>query len=209
MNLELSEIIIFMIPILLGLMGIYFLAIGLRVILTKRPFLISNKWLSIWYVVLIPTILLNFSLLLPSSFNAINWVIPPLGLLLLMGWYQLKGYTAYAVAYAVTDTSFREALLAALQKLQFPYEESLSVIRLTSIEADLQVSVPSWMGGTGIINVKQRAHQPVLREVVNEMNEYFRISTVPTNMISSVFDLVTGAIVVILAIGIIFYLSNS
>jgi hypothetical protein len=209
MNLELSEIIIsIMLPVLLGLMAIFSLTTGLRGILTKRPFVISNKWLSIWYVVLIPTILLNFSLLLPSSFNAINWVIPPLGLLLLMGWYQLKGYTAYAVAYAVTDTSFREALLAALQKLQFPYEESLSVIRLTSIEADLQVSVQSWMG-TGIIKVKQRAHQPVLREVVNEMNEYFRISSVPTNMISSVFDLVTGAIVVILAIGIIFYLSNS
>ena len=191
-----------MFPILLGLMAIYFLAIGLRAVLTKRPFLISNKWLSIWYVVLIPTILLNFSLSLPSSFNPINWVIPPLGLLLLMGWYQLKGYTAYAVAYAVTDTSFREALLAALQKLEFSYEESLSVIRLTSVEADLQVSVQSRMG-TGIIKVKQRAHQPVLKEVVNEMNEYFRISSVPTNMISCVFNLVAGAIAVILAIGMI------
>jgi hypothetical protein len=111
-------------------------------------------------------------------------------------YYQLKGYTAYGV----TDTSFREALLAALQKLEFSYEESLSVIRLTSVEADLQVSVQSWMG-TGIIKVKQRAHQPVLREVVNAMNEYFRISSVPTNVISCVFNLVMGAIVVILAIG--------
>ena len=85
-----------------------------------------------------------------------------------MMYYQLKGYTAYAV----TDTSFREALLAALQKLQLPYEESLSVIRLTSINADLQVAVQSWMG-TGIIKVKQRTHKPVLRQVVNAMNEYF------------------------------------
>jgi hypothetical protein len=118
-------------------------------------------------------------------------------------YYQLKGYTAYGV----TDTSFREALLAALQKLEFSYEESLSVIRLTSVEADLQVSVQSWMG-TGIIKVKQRAHQPVLREVVNAMNEYFRISSVPTNMISCVFSLVMGAITVIFAIGMFFFLRN-
>ena len=189
-----------MFPILLGLMAIYFLTIGLRAVLTKRPFLISNRWwLSIMFVVFIPIILFSISLSIPGSFNAMNWVIPlMLGLLLLRRWFQLRGYTAYAV----TDTSFREALLAALQKLEFSYEESLSVIRLTSVEADLQVSVQSWMG-TGIIKVKQRAHQPVLREVVNEMNEYFRISSVPTNMISCVFNLVAGAIAVILAIGTI------
>jgi hypothetical protein len=58
--------------------------------------------------------------------------------------------------------------------------------------------------GTGIIKVKQRAHQPVLREVVNAMNEYFRISSLPTNMICCVFSMVTGVIVVAFAIGIFF-----
>ena len=52
--LLLSEIKFYdlMFPILLGLMAIYFLTIGLRAVLTKRPFLISNRWwLSIMFVV--------------------------------------------------------------------------------------------------------------------------------------------------------------
>ena len=115
---------------------------------------------------------------------------------------QLKGYAAYAV----TDVSFREALLAALKKSQLSYEESLSSIRLTSINADLQVAVQSWMG-TGIIKVKQRGYHSVLREVVNAMNEFFRSnSSVPTNPVLYRFFSVMGGIGVILAIILAIYI---
>ena len=194
-------------PIIFGLMALYFLTIGLRGILTKQPFLVSNRWvLSMMFVVFIPMILLNVSssLSLPGGFNVINWVSPLLLVVVpIMMWYQLKGYTAYAV----TDTSFREALLAALEKLQLPYDESLSVIRLTTIDADLQVAIQSWMG-TGIIKVKQRGYNLVLKEVVNAMNEYYRISSVPTKMISCVFYLITGGILVAFAIGMFFFGRN-
>ena len=204
MNLDFYSMMISIVfPIMFGIMAVYFLTIGLRGILTKRPFLVLTRWLfSLMFVVLIPMILLPLSLSsLPIGFNIINWVHPLIfGGILLMAWYQLKGYTAYAV----TDTSFREALLAALQKLQLPYEESLSVIRLTSIDADLQVAVQSWMG-CGVIRVKQRSHEPVLKEVVNAMNEYFRNSSVPTKMIACVISMVMGVIMVAFAIGMSFF----
>ncbi|MDE0186789.1 MAG: hypothetical protein OXP71_15215 [Candidatus Poribacteria bacterium] len=204
MNLDFHEMMISIVfPIIFGFTAIYFLTVGLRGILTKQPFLVSNRWvLSMMFVVLIPMILLNVSssLSLPGSFNVMNWVtLLILLVVLLMMWYQLKGYTAYAV----TDASFREALLAALEKLQLPYEESLSVIRLTTVDVDLQVAIQSWMG-TGIIKVKQRGYNSVFREVVNAMNEYFRNSSVPTKMISCVFYLVTGGIMVAFAIGMFF-----
>ena len=121
--------------------------------------------------------------------DPISWVFPFLyGAFLVMMWYQLEGY----VAFAVTGTSFREALLAALQRLELPYEESLSLIRLTSVNADLQVAVQSWRGA-GTIKVRQRAHRAVLREIVNAMNEYFRTSSVSTNMVTCIFWVVIGA----------------
>ena len=177
-----------------GIMAIFFLGIGLRAILTKRPFLISNRWmLSLIFVLLVPGILFTSRAL---SGNIAGWVTPLFHvIILLMMWYQLKGY----VAYAVTDTSFREALVAALQKLQMPYEESLSVIRLTSVNADLQVAVQSWMG-TGTIKVKQRAHRSVLKEIVSAMNDYFRTSAVSTNFVSCVFLVGLGVVMAILAL---------
>ncbi|MDE0186788.1 MAG: hypothetical protein OXP71_15210 [Candidatus Poribacteria bacterium] len=191
------------IPIMFGIMSIFFLSIGLRGILTKQPFLISNRWwLPIFLVVFIPMVLLPLSgSSLPSAFKIMSWVHPLMfGVILLMVCYQLKGY----MAWAVTDKSFREALVAALEKLQLPYEERLSVIRLTTIDADLQVAIQSWTG-TGIIKVKQREYHSVLREVVNEMNEYFRTSSVPTKMISCFYCLVMGGIMVVFAIGMFFF----
>ena len=187
-------------PIVFGSAAIYFLVVGLRGILTKRPFLISQRWfLSIMCAIIVPTILLPSLLSFPGDFF-MRWGHPLMfGFILLMMCYQMRGYTVYAV----TDTSFREALVEALQKLQLPYEESVSLIRLTSIEADLQVSVQAWMG-TGLIKMKQRVHRSVLREIVKAMNEHFRMSSAPTNMIACVFSAVIGGFMVIFTISMLF-----
>ena len=201
-----------MFPITLGITAIFSFYIALRGILTKKPFIISNRWfLATILVVFIPLPVILVPLLSASGSGSdihfMKWLIAILcGLLLfviLMVWYSLRGY----IIYGVTDVSFQEALLAALEKLQLPYEESLSAIRLTSIQADLQVSVQSWMG-TGIVKVKQRADRSALREIVNTMNEYFRTSSVSTNMIPCIFFLVMGIFEVLFAIVMFFFLNH-
>lgn len=187
-------------PILTAVIGIFFLITGLKGLLTKRPFLISNAWMLVMmFVLFVPMGLSSLTIL---DVSPITWVTPVLyTALLVMMCYQLKGY----VAFAITDTSFREALVAALQRLELPYEESLSVIRLTSVEADLQVAIQSWMG-TGTIKVKQWAHRSVLKEVVDAMNEYFRTSSVSTNMVTCVFWVVMGAALPIAGFSMFFLL---
>ena len=191
-------------PIMFGMMAGFFLIIGLRGILTKRPFLVSNKWLLwITFIVFIPNILLI--LFLPSSISIlIKWLNPAIftvGLVMLC--FALKGYTAYGV----TGTSFREAMLAALEKLQLPHERTLSAIRLTSVEADLQVSVQSWVAA-GVIKMKQREHRSLLTEIVTEMNVHFRVSSAPINLLSCIFYVVMGVIMVIGGIGMVFLFQN-
>ncbi len=187
-----------MVPIWFGIFALFFFVIGLRGIVTKRPFLISNRWLlSVMFTGLVPAILIPVFLPGSDSPFIIKWLNPMIfTLLLVMMCFALRGY----VAYAVTDTSFREALLASLQKLEFPYEETLSTIRLTSVEVDLQVSVQSWMG-SGQIKVKQRGHGSLLTEIATAMNEHFRTSAAATNLTACIFFVVMGVLMVIGGIG--------
>lgn len=168
------------------IMAVFCLVVGLRVFFTRRPFLISGTWhLAVGSVFFILGIVPN---LVFSPANPMNWIVVILvGAFLLMLWYQLNSY----VVYAFTDASFREALFAALQKLQLPHEESLSVIRLTSIDADLQVSIQSWIG-LGNIKIKQKAHHSALREIAKTMNSNLRASSVSKNIIFCVFLVVAG-----------------
>ena len=182
-----------MVPIWFGIFAAFFFVIGLRGVLTKRPFLLSSRWLLlVMFIGLVPAILIPVFLPGDSPF-IIKWLNPAIfTLLLVMMCFALKGYAAYAI----TDTSFRDSLLTSLQKLELPYEETISTIRLTSAEVDLQVSVQSWMGA-GQIKVKQRGHNSLLTEIATTMNEHFRVSSADTNLTACIFFLVMGILMVI------------
>lgn len=192
-----------MIPIICGIVTVFFLLIGLRGIITKRPFLVSSRWLLFaMFLAFLPGISM---ILFPGSISFIlKWLNPIIFTVALVAMcFTLQGYTTFGI----TDTSFREALLAALQKLQLPYEETLSSIRLTSIEADLQVSVQSWVG-SGVIKIKQREHRSQLTEIVAAMNEHFRRSSASVNLTTCVIYLVMGILMAALGIAAVFFFQN-
>lgn len=199
-----AQVYLIVMPIIFGIMAVFFLVIGLRGIITKRPFLLSNKWLlSVMFIIFIPVIIPAFTF--PSSVPfIIKWLNPVIfTVVLVMMCFALKGYCAFGV----TDTSFRDALLASLQELNLPYEETLSSIRLTSIEADLQVSIQSWIG-SGVIKIKQRDHRSQLTEIVTAMNEHFRRSSASMNLTTCIFYLIMGVLTVAASIGMMFLFQN-
>ena len=187
-------------PIMFGVMAAFFLILGLRGILTKTPYLLSNRWLLlVMCVAFLPNIIVPLFFEI-TDMALWNWLNPAIfTVVLVMMCFALKGYAAYGI----TDTTFREALLAALDKLQLPYEESLSSIRLTSIEADLQVAIQPWLG-SGIIKIKQREHRSLLAEIVAEMNTHFSLSSGPIKHITFIFYVIMGAFMVIGGIGMLY-----
>ncbi len=191
--------------ILFGLLAVFFLVIGFRGILTKKPFLLSNRWLlGLMFVTYIPIILLPIYFSLSDmdlmEMDLMEWLNPAIfTVLLVMMCFALQDYAAFGV----TDTSFRETLLAALEKLQLPYEETLSTMKLTTIDADLQVSIQTWLGA-GMIKIKQREHRSLLTEIVAEMNRHFNVSSAPIKLITCIFYVVMGTLMAIGGILIVF-----
>ena len=196
-----------LLPVLFGIMAVFMLAIGIRGIATKRPFLFPARWfIYVMSLGVLPAItepvwlLLSDGVISSTGFSVFIWLNPLMfGCVLLMIWYQMKGY----IAFGVTDDSFREALTSSLQKLNFPFEEQLSAIRLSSVEADFQVAVQSWMG-VGQIKVKQTKHRPLLTQVVNEMNDFFLSTPARANMISCAFYTIMGVFMVFFAVAMAF-----
>ena len=190
-----------MLPIMFGVMAAFFLILGLRGILTRIPFLLSNRWLLlVMFIAFVPNIIMPFFF---TNMGLMAWLSAAMfTVALVMMWFALKGYAAYGI----TDTSFRETLLAALENLQLPYEESLSSIRLTSIDADLQVAIQSWLG-SGMIKIKQREHRSLLSQIVAEMNRHFRTVAGPIKLITFIFYVIMGLLMIIGGIGILYLLS--
>lgn len=190
--------------VMFGVIGVFILALGLRGLVTKRPIVFSARWfLFFMLLIFLGQVVTFFPRPFPSSqpLQMMDWLpllmFPVFAVIL---WLQMKGY----LAFAVTGNSFRDGLLAALEKLQLPYEESLSSIRLPSVEAELQVAVQSWMG-SGQIKVKPGRHGPLLKKIVQAMKEHFRTAAVETNMISCACFLVFGIFVVLMAIFMLFH----
>ncbi|RKU27296.1 hypothetical protein C6497_11125 [Candidatus Poribacteria bacterium] len=205
MNIDLFlSIFIIVFPIIYGIMSTYSLVIALKGIITRRPFLVSNKlWLYLEFVPFIPIILLFLFLPGPYLFLLKLFASAFFTVVLVLMCFVLKGFTAYGIS----DITFREALITTLDKLQLSYEESFSSIRLTSVDADLQVSVHSLMG-SGMIKIKQREHKTLLTQIVSEMNTYFRISSTPSNLTPYIIFLMMDILMIGCGVGLVFLMFN-
>lgn len=179
-------------PAIFGALAVCLLGMGLRPLITRRPYLFSARWLLAF-------VLLGFApnLLMPLVFSVhgvILWIGPAMFLVLAVFLaMQMRGY----IAMAVTESSLREALFASLIELRLPHEETLSAVRLPSVPGELQVAVQGWMG-TGQLKARTRQSKGVLTEVVRTMNEHYRTRPVAVNLVCPVAYVVVGLMLLVM-----------
>jgi hypothetical protein len=190
-----------LLPVLFGVMALFFLVIGLRGWISNKPFVISSRWLLILVVLGVSPAMFHFAVFPrpigePGMLVALRLLVPVMLIVVLIFLYfTLRGYTAFGV----TATSFREGLLHSLTKLNLPYEETLSAVKLPTLGADLQVAVQSWVG-TAQLTMKKRQSSAVLSDVVKGMNQYYQSGAVSkVNFTCCIFYTVIGAFLSVLA----------
>jgi hypothetical protein len=173
-------------------MALFFLIIGVKVVLTKRPIFLPSRYFFVFLLFAIsPQFVNTASMLRDDISEGLSFILllnPVMYIcLIIFSWIQMRGY----MAIGVTGESFRKALHYSLDKNDIQFEEQLSAIKLTSLNASLQVAIQSWIGA-GQLKLKQSHDNKLLSNIVSDVNEYFVEYKVKPNNITSVFYIVMG-----------------
>ena len=190
------------------LMATCMLAVALRVLVTKKPFLFPGRWLFWLMLVMFAALLanhLNMFLRYPSERLNVLLLLTPLMLLagLVFMWVMMSGY----MVLGVSSESFREALHVVLRRLDMEFTESLSHIELPQVGVKLHVAIQSGVG-MGQIKVKPARERQVLKRVVRELVNYFWATDTPVKYMSVWMYMISGIFCAAAAVTFYFYLRH-
>ena len=192
-------------PLTLGTVSLAFIALGLYGLVRRRPFIINARWMLVIIIVAwSPQFALPLSWFFTENQNigdrlgVLSW-ISLLTMIVVIGYIalQMRGY----MVFGTTQESFREALLAALSKLNLKSEETLSSIRLPSVPAELQVAVYGWVG-TGQLRLRNGGRPRLLADVARGMTDYFDSAQVKMNMTTVLAYVILGALMIAMLIAL-------
>ncbi len=180
--------------------GLYSFSIGYWGLVKKRPIVFPARQLM-WFMfaMFAPLIVMLLSFLFQGR-EYIYWFlismsafqVATLVLVVFILWRQMSGY----VVLGVSDETFRQALTNALNELNLPYQETISKIKLTSLSADLQVAVASWVG-TAQIRIKQQQHIHYAKDIANAMDKYYKSNPVKVNNFAFITYLLLGGLLIV------------
>jgi len=186
-------------------MAFFFIFIGVKVIIvSKRPLFMPAKYfLALMVLAFSPQFVNMMDMFLNDKLDKIGLILlisPILFVCLLVYfWILMKGY----MAIGVSDDSFRDAIHFSLKKINQPFEEKLSTIKLTAINANLQISIQSWISSAQL-RLKQSKDTKLLAEIVMGMNEYYIKNDIKPNNVTSIFYILIGVLMLVFA-GVLFY----
>ena len=157
----------------LGVIALLFLSLGLRGLITHRPFLFPSRIMfGLMVLAFLPNFFMPFQWMGGNGTHPfdVGMLISPLMfvVILVMFWFQMRGY----MVYGVSAEAFRNCLRRTLDKLNLPYQESFSSIRLETVDANLQASVQDWMG-TAQLRIKPAKHVNTLTAIATGLREEF------------------------------------
>jgi hypothetical protein len=199
-------IIKILLPILLCLLAGFFFFVALKTLLGRRPLIFSAKWLFAFVcLAFLPSITAFLvPVFLGSGKVGVVHILNPLiyFTLLVFFWIQMKGY----LVFAISDSYFRDALLASAKSLDFTIEETISQLQIKESGEALQVSVQGWIG-TAQIKGAAKTSKETVRQVAAGMDVYFATHPGRMNFLTSYLYLIMGLFMLALAGFLIYLLS--
>jgi len=186
-------------PSIFIFLAAFFIFIALKTLIGRRPLVFSSRWpFAFMCLAFLPSIAnsvaMEFSS--PRGFSVIAWMNPLMfTVLLIFFWIQMKGY----MAFAISDSYFREALLASTTALGLSIEETMSRLKIKETDQEIQVAIQGWIG-TAQLKSTSKESKDTLIQIADGMTKYFQSTPGKMNYITSYFYLIMGAFTVALSV---------
>lgn len=107
----------------------------------------------------------------------------------------MKGY----VAFAISDTYFREALLASASSLGYSIEETMSRLKIKETGQEFQVAIQGWIGTAQLKSTGKETNDTVKR-IAQGMTKYFDSTPGKMNFLTSYLYLLTGLFMIAMSV---------
>jgi hypothetical protein len=168
----------------------FYIALGLRVLLAKNPFIRSQLWVAV--ISFAPLTAVSLSTLWPR-YPAQSWLpaFVAVGGMTIMCGIALWRFSG-RVVIGTTGTALRDALRHALRRLSLSYEESAQAFRLPALNNELTVEAMSF-DGMFALRLKKFGDRRAIRQLAAELNDFFRTASAQTNRRLGYWLVVVGA----------------
>lgn len=201
--MSLQQVVLQALGLVTAIFGGLSIAVGLFGLVKRRPILFPMLYYN-GFVLLIFTLGLIFSFVqFFSSRRTINLFlnVAPFILLVLiavLAFSSLRQTTGYMIL-GIYDDTFRDAIIYALRELNLPYQETISKIRLVSLNADLQAQVTSWIG-VATFHIKQPQYAQHLKNIADKMSKQYKQKSIKINSFAFTSCIMIGICIIALVL---------
>lgn len=172
----------------------FYIAVGIRVLLAKRPFMVSQLWQAA--IGFAPLTAVSLTTLWPR-YPAQSWLPAFLavgGMTILWGIALCSFRGGFVIG--TTGTALRDALRHALRRLSLSYEESDQAFRLPMLKNELAVEA-TLFDGMFVLRPKKFGDHRAIRQLAAEINDFFRTTPAQTNRRVGYGLVVFGAVILL------------
>ncbi len=194
---------LYFIPVM-SILGLSLLFVGLRIISTKKPFIVISTYPLILLLILyIPLMILP--LIIDYIQGDIDYFTSSLILLffIVIVMYMKKVLHGYQVI-GINEDDFHKCLSTSLDNLKIDYEEKFNKIDLINNNLVIHCSMQSWIGQAQI-QFKGNKNKNLIKSILKEFKNHLISNEVVLNNTSAFFYTIIGILTVTIAI---YYIIN-
>lgn len=173
------------------ILSFFVLFIGLRVLISKKPFIINSKYLLLIIFVFFVSMWI-FPNLEDFTKVEIDYFNTGVGLLLLIVFFvfMFRYFNGYQLI-GMDGESFRKCISQSLDNLGVEYKEDFSKIVIDKYDLTINCTIQSWIGQAQI-QFKGRVDKKFIASLIVEMNKNISSLKILPNKISAYFYTIFG-----------------